>query len=69
MIIFEHPLHQSRTPFLSQNLQGEFVGNLTAPLTVPPGQPGFDPTLGREGVLTAFYGNPRQVFLSFGARF
>ena len=55
--------------FLSQNLQGEFVGNLTAPLTVPPGQPGFDPTLGREGVLTAFYGNPRQVFLSFGARF
>jgi iron complex outermembrane receptor protein len=55
--------------FLSQNLQGEFVGNLTAPLNVLPGQPGFDPTLGREGVLTAFYGNPRQVFLSFGARF
>jgi iron complex outermembrane receptor protein len=27
------------------------------------------PTLGTEGVLTAFYGNPRQVFLSFGARF
>jgi iron complex outermembrane recepter protein len=26
-------------------------------------------TLGTEGVLTAFYGNPRQVFVSFGARF
>ena len=25
--------------------------------------------LGQTGVLTAFYGNPRQVFLSFGARF
>jgi iron complex outermembrane recepter protein len=55
--------------YLSQNLQGEFVGNLTAPLTVPPGQPGYDPTLGREGVLTAFYGNPRQVFLSVGYKF
>jgi iron complex outermembrane recepter protein len=27
------------------------------------------PTLGREGVATAFYGNPRQVFLSFGLNF
>ena len=25
--------------------------------------------LGTEGVLTAFYGNPRQVWLSFGANF
>ena len=27
------------------------------------------PSLGREGVVTAFYGNPRQVFLSFGLKF
>ena len=27
------------------------------------------PSLGREGVVTAFYGNPRQVFLSFGIKF
>jgi len=27
------------------------------------------PTLGREGVLTAFYGNPRQVFVSVGVNF
>ncbi|HEV7232805.1 MAG TPA: TonB-dependent receptor, partial [Sphingorhabdus sp.] len=27
------------------------------------------PALGREGVLTAFYGNPRQVFVSLGFKF
>ena len=27
------------------------------------------PTLGREGTLTAYYGNPRQVFLSLGINF
>jgi iron complex outermembrane recepter protein len=27
------------------------------------------PTLGREGVLTAFYGNPRQIFLTAGVKF
>ena len=27
------------------------------------------PSLGREGVVTAFYGNPRQVFLSLGVNF
>jgi iron complex outermembrane receptor protein len=33
------------------------------------GTPGISPTLGREGILTAYYGNPRQVFLSLGVRF
>jgi iron complex outermembrane recepter protein len=32
-------------------------------------QPGVAPSLGREGVVTAFYGNPRQVFLSLGVKF
>ena len=27
------------------------------------------PTLGKEGVLTAFYGAPRQVFVTFGVKF
>lgn len=27
------------------------------------------PSLGREGVATAFYGNPRQAFVSFGVKF
>ena len=47
--------------FLSQNpMTGEFILNAA-------GNP--IPALGREGILTAFYGNPRQVFLSFGAKF
>ncbi|HYI64585.1 MAG TPA: TonB-dependent receptor [Allosphingosinicella sp.] len=29
----------------------------------------FIPTLGNEGVLTAYYGNPRQVYLSVGLNF
>jgi len=27
------------------------------------------PSLGREGIVTAFYGNPRQVFATFGVKF
>jgi iron complex outermembrane receptor protein len=33
------------------------------------GQPGIAPSLGREGVVTAFYGNPRQVYLTAGLKF
>ena len=46
--------------FLAQNpYTGEFVLSGGKPV----------PTLGKEGVLTAFYGNPRQVFLSLGLNF
>ena len=47
---------------------GNFVGNGIG-AGPPAGVPGFDPTLGAEGVLTAYYGNPRQVFLSLGVNF
>jgi len=48
--------------FLSQNPDtGDFNHN---PVTG-----NFIPTLGNEGVLTAFYGNPRQVFLTVGFNF
>jgi len=33
------------------------------------GQPGISPSLGQQGVLTAYYGNPRTVFLSLGVNF
>jgi iron complex outermembrane receptor protein len=33
------------------------------------GVPGVAPSLGREGVVTAYYGSPRQVFLSFEVDF
>jgi iron complex outermembrane receptor protein len=46
---------------------------LSNPVT---GSPIFNPTtglptasLGRTGILTAFYGNPRQVFLSAAVNF
>jgi iron complex outermembrane receptor protein len=48
--------------FLLQNpYSGEYINGA--------GQPGLTPTLGREGILSAFYGNPRQVFVSFGVNF
>jgi len=48
--------------FLLQNpYSGEYINGL--------GQPGLTPSLGREGILSAFYGNPRQVFVSFGVNF
>jgi len=48
--------------FYNQNpFTGEFI--------LPNGQPGLSSAVGREGVLTAFYGNPRQVFVSAGVRF
>ena len=47
--------------FLSQNPDtGEFNRNAAGRLV---------PTLGTEGVLTAYYGNPRQVFVTAGVKF
>ena len=47
--------------FLSQNPDtGEFNRSGTGALI---------PTLGREGILTAYYGNPRQVFVTAGVKF
>jgi iron complex outermembrane receptor protein len=37
------------------------------PILTPTG--GYTPTLGKEGIATAFYGNPRQVFGTLTARF
>ena len=48
--------------FLRQNPDtGQFI--------LANGQPGLSSTLGAEGILTAFYGNPRQVYLSVGLTF
>ena len=45
--------------FLRQNpWTGDFI--------LANGSPGQSSTLGREGVLTAYYGNPRQVFFTLG---
>ncbi|SFS13634.1 TonB-dependent receptor [Sphingomonas jatrophae] len=47
--------------FLGQNPDtGEYLRNAAGRLV---------PTLGQEGVLTAYYGNPRQVFVTVGVKF
>jgi iron complex outermembrane receptor protein len=48
--------------FLRQNpFTGEFINTA--------GAPALSSALGREGILTAFYGAPRQVWLSLGVNF
>jgi iron complex outermembrane receptor protein len=48
--------------FLRQNPDtGDFI--------LANGQPGLSSTLGNQGILTAYYGAPRQVFLSVGLNF
>jgi len=55
--------------FLTVNpVTGEPVRSVT-PTSPLFNVPGIAPSLGREGVVTAFYGNPRQVFLSLGYKF
>ncbi|WP_232343247.1 TonB-dependent receptor [Novosphingopyxis sp. YJ-S2-01] len=47
--------------FLRQNPDtGQFI--------LANGQPGYSSTLGNEGIATAYYGNPRQVFLTAGIK-
>ena len=38
-------------------------------VAINPATGAVTPTLGREGTLTAFYGNPRQVFVTAGVKF
>jgi iron complex outermembrane receptor protein len=53
--------------FLLQNpWTGDFITAAGVPITSPTQAV---PTLGRTGVLSGFYGSPRQVFLSLGVNF
>jgi iron complex outermembrane receptor protein len=45
------------------------INPITGVLARNPTTGNFVPTLGTEGTLTAFYGNPRQVFVSLGLNF
>jgi iron complex outermembrane receptor protein len=52
--------------FLNVNpYTGEFINNGAVPGAAF-GVPGLESALGREGVLTAYYGNPRQVMFTVG---
>jgi len=48
-------------------LQNPYTGQYI--LNTPVGTPGISPTLGKTGVLTAYYGNARQIFLSAAVNF
>jgi iron complex outermembrane receptor protein len=55
--------------FLNVNpVTGEPVRSVN-PLSPNFNVPGNSSSLGTDGVVTAFYGNPRQVFVSFGYKF
>jgi len=52
--------------FLNVNpYTGEYIKNGTTPGAAF-GVPGLESALGREGVLTAYYGNPRQIMFTVG---
>jgi iron complex outermembrane receptor protein len=52
-------------PYTSPN--GSLVG--TGDFILPGGNPGLSSSLGNEGVLTGYYGSPRQVYLTVGFNF
>ena len=45
------------------------VNPFTGQYILANGQPGISSGLGKEGISTAFYGNPRQLFFSVGYKF
>ncbi|MEG3175561.1 TonB-dependent receptor [Sphingomonas sp. RB3P16] len=52
-----------------QYIRTDLAGNPTSLANVPVPNGPYVPTLGREGIATAFYGNPRQVFGTITAKF
>ncbi|MDF2383099.1 TonB-dependent receptor [Nostoc ellipsosporum NOK] len=54
--------------YIKANLAGQPLDG-TIPGNVITNGTGYVPTLGKEGVATAFYGNPRQIFGSFSVKF
>jgi iron complex outermembrane receptor protein len=47
----------------------QYIASTIAGVPIRNAAGGYTPTLGKEGVATAFYGNPRQVFASISAKF
>ena len=55
--------------YITSGYQFLSVNPVTGVPNVNPVTGNVIPSLGREGVVTTFYGNPRQVFLSLGVKF
>ena len=47
----------------------QYISSTLAGVPILNGAGGYTPTLGKEGIATAFYGNPRQVFVTVAAKF
>ncbi|MBC9034413.1 TonB-dependent receptor [Sphingomonas sp. JC676] len=47
----------------------QYISTTIAGVPIKNAQGGYTPTLGKEGIATAFYGNPRQIFATFGLKF
>ncbi|MCP3735086.1 TonB-dependent receptor [Sphingomonas sp. RP10(2022)] len=47
----------------------QYIASTVAGVPILNAAGGYSSTLGKEGIATAFYGNPRQVFVSVGAKF
>ncbi|MEH3157894.1 MAG: TonB-dependent receptor [Sphingomonas taxi] len=47
----------------------QYIASTIAGVPIVNAAGGYTPTLGKEGIATAFYGNPRQVFASISAKF
>ncbi|WP_116091904.1 TonB-dependent receptor [Sphingomonas crusticola] len=47
----------------------QYIASTIAGVPILNAQGRYTPTLGKEGIATAFYGNPRQVLASFTAKF
>ncbi|MDQ2893791.1 MAG: TonB-dependent receptor [Pseudomonadota bacterium] len=47
----------------------QYINSTIAGVPILTASGGYSSTLGKEGIATAFYGNPRQVFGSFSAKF
>jgi iron complex outermembrane receptor protein len=47
----------------------QYINATIAGVPILNGAGGYTPTLGKEGIATAFYGNPRQVFVTVSAKF
>ncbi len=47
----------------------QYINSTIAGVPILTGTGAYTPTLGKEGIATAFYGNPRQVFVSAGIKF
>ena len=57
------------TPLEHEELRAAFINPIRAIEIVLADPARFASTLGAEGVLTAYYGNPRQVYLTVGLNF